>query len=216
MGWRCARSLALFLLSFPFFSSKRPFLASPCRCRPPIVSVDSAPIRLGLRSAEGSVMSDSTDPKVAVAALVETIRNIPDPLEQALAAGALMESFKEAASEVKTLRIAAVQTLSSVGWGYQRIAESLGVSKPRVQQLLNAPDVPRRPGVLEQRVRVLTAQMRAAGKATDALIAQAVVEQVRGSRGGMNWSAEQIAGWADIDESFIAAADATYQADRSS
>lgn len=144
--------------------------------------------------------------------LVNGIREIPDPLEQAIAAGALMESMKQAASEIKVIRIEAVQTLNAIGWAYQKIAESMGISKPRVQQLLNAPDVPRRPGILEQRTRVLSAEMRAQGTASDKDIAKAAVEHVRSSRGGTNWSASQIAAWAEVDEDLVAAADAVYQA----
>lgn len=152
-------------------------------------------------------MADKADPKKVIDGLVEDLRNIPDPLEQALAAGRLMESFKSAVSQSKDIRIGAVQTLSGIGWGYQRIAESLGVSKPRVQQLLKAPAVPRRPGILEQRSKVLAAEMRAKGRASDSDIAFAAVEQIRRSRGGANWTTEQIAGWIEVDESFVIAAD---------
>lgn len=155
-------------------------------------------------------MSEKTT-NPALDTLIKGLREIPDPLDQALAAGALMEAMKTAVTEIKDLRIEAVKSLSNVGWGYQRIAEALGVSKPRVQQLLNAPDVPRRPGVLEQRTRVLAAEMRAKGKASDRDIAVAAVEQVRRARGGMNWSIEQIAGWADVEEALVASADAKFR-----
>jgi len=157
-------------------------------------------------------MSENADTTTVLDGLIDNLRDIPDPLQQAIAAGTLMEDLKRATSEIKDIRIEAVQTLNSIGWGYQKIAEAMGLSKPRVQQLLNAPAVPRRPGVLEQRTRVLAAEMRAKGTASDKTIAKAAVEHVRGSRGGTNWSAAQIAAWADVDEDLIAAADVDYEA----
>lgn len=157
-------------------------------------------------------MSENTGTAATIDILVDRLRDIPDPLQQAIAAGALMEELKRATSEIKGIRIEAVQTLNAIGWGYKKIAEAMGISKPRVQQLLNAPDVPRRPGILEQRTRVLAAEMRAKGSPNDKTIARAVVEHVRSSRGGANWSATQIASWAEVDEGLIDAADAAYEA----
>lgn len=156
-------------------------------------------------------MPENADTKTVIDNLVNGLRGIPDPLDQAIAAGILMESFKQATAEIKDIRIEAVQTLNAIGWAYQKIAEAMGISKPRVQQLLNAPDVPRRPGILEQRTRVLAAEMRAKGTANDKGIAKAAVEHVRGSRGGANWSTAQIAEWAEVDEDLVLAADAIYE-----
>lgn len=156
-------------------------------------------------------MPDNANPKTTVDRLIDELQQMPDPLNQALAAGALMEVFKQAISEAKNIRFEAVETLSNVGWGYQRIAESLSLSKPRIQQILNPPQVPSRPGILQQRSKVLAAEMRAKGQATDGDIAEAVINQVRHSRGGTNWSTKQIATWADIDESFVKSADTRFK-----
>lgn len=46
-------------------------------------------------------------------------------------------TYREEITEIRELRDQAIAELRARGWGYDRIAAALGITKARVQQLVN-------------------------------------------------------------------------------
>lgn len=142
-------------------------------------------------------------PELLLTEALEILKAIEDPLEQSIATTEFINQLRDATVEVGEIRRESVQTLHNIGWGYQRIADKLNLSKPRLQQLIKNPAPVKRAGVIESKIRIATAEMRAS-KASDQEIVKALIPRVRAFRGGRNVTIEQMAQWMNVRDTLVA------------
>lgn len=144
-------------------------------------------------------------PSEHLAAALDHVSAIVDPLDQLIAANELSDQVRQLGADVRVVRINAVQTLVELGWGYDRIAEVAGLSKPRVQQLARELKPVKRPGVIETRARLAAMEARGTG-ASDAAVARQVIPVILDSRGGGNVTVEQMSDWLAVSIDVAASA----------
>jgi hypothetical protein len=137
-----------------------------------------------------------------VYAAVDEVAAIQDPLARIQMATDLIHAVRAAGEELRDIRHVAAVTLNHSGWGYQRIADALGVTKGRAQQLVQDMRATRRPGVIEVEALKTVSAMRSAG-ASDAQIADEVVPRIRSRRSGKYMPWAQIAGILEVDENWL-------------
>lgn len=123
---------------------------------------------------------------------VESLREVPDDAERARVATQLLDALLAANAEVKAVRVDAVIALNNAGFGYGAIAKALGLTKARVQQLVNDMSTPRRPGTIERDLSTAAADLRAKG-ATDQDIVTTLIPQIRARRSGVSIAPENLA-----------------------
>lgn len=145
------------------------------------------------------------DPFVLLDEAIEALAAIEDPATQAKTTTEFLTRLLAANEQVGEIRKEAVKTLSDIGWGYQRIADFLGLSKARAQQLSSRMPAVKRAGVIETQTRIMVAELRASGASDDEIVKR-MVPRVREYRGGAKVTAQQLSEWLDIPEEQIAPA----------
>lgn len=123
------------------------------------------------------------DPSDLLRRSVEVLADIHDPTHRARVATEFMDTLRDVSEQVRDLRRESVVALNDSGMGYQQIADLLGISKPRAQQLVNGWKNPKRPGVIEVEVRLALAQLHSRNASPEE-IAGIVVPLVLSKRGG--------------------------------
>ena len=82
----------------------------------------------------------------AVEAWATVVAREPDALAGAIVAHAALGEWDDAAAELRLARTAAIRRALKDGWTFNELADALGVSRQRVQQLAELP--PRETGGL--------------------------------------------------------------------
>lgn len=141
---------------------------------------------------------------------VDAIAAQPDPARRAVDATAFMAALAGAGEEVKAIRKDAMAALQDQGLGYGRIADLVGISKSRAQQILAGLVQPARPGRIEVEARLRAERLRASGS-TDRQVAAALVPWIRAQPGGTRFEARKVAAMLSVPEP---AARAAWTADK--
>jgi hypothetical protein len=155
--------------------------------RPPIILFMSSP----------SEKPYETHPSVAAAEekLANVIRDagkIKDPLVRAQACGDLLALLAEASVEAKNIRYEAVKSLNDGGMGYGTIANHLGVTKTRLQQVLQTIPPTKRMGRVEMEARQFAQKLRSSG-ADDQAVVDAVVPRIIEIRSAERYTPAEVA-----------------------
>ena len=83
----------------------------------------------------GVVRPAPLDPVETLKDLVGQVRSESDLITQAVAAGELMAAMRESTSELSKIRRAALRGLWGA-WTLEEIADALGITRSRVEQIL--------------------------------------------------------------------------------
>lgn len=66
---------------------------------------------------------------------IARVRAIPDPAKRAKAIGDVLAKLGDLIPQLRADRQAAVQQLRADGWSHQQVADALGISRGRAQQI---------------------------------------------------------------------------------
>ena len=64
------------------------------------------------------------------------LRQVKDPVERTRRAVAAEHTYRDEITEIRKVRDEGIAELRAAGWGYDRIAAALGITKARVAQLV--------------------------------------------------------------------------------
>lgn len=141
------------------------------------------------------------DPTEYIDRALVALEAIRDPLERAQSATELMQRIVTANEQIREMRHQDVawlnDKLEGPGYTYEELSELLGVSKPRIQQLVNNYREPRREGTIAVAMKVPLASLHRR-KASDEDIVRALLPRIRSYRGGPRLTVEQVAEILDI------------------
>lgn len=140
--------------------------------------------------------------EMRVTEILEEMEQFGEGLELLKLQTGLIDLFRSAGFELSEKRRETAVVLNNNGFSYARLADTLGVSRGRIQQLITGVGAPKRSGVIETEMRVAAGQMRTAG-ATDTEIIDTLVPKIRGYKSGDRITTRQIAEMLSVDESAV-------------
>lgn len=76
--------------------------------------------------------------RASIRVLAQSVGEVPSAADRAAFASSALEALEQEATELQSLRLAAIATLRTDGYSYDRIAVLTGLSKARVAQLSRA------------------------------------------------------------------------------
>lgn len=133
---------------------------------------------------------------------VAAVSSIRDATARAIAAGALLNHLNDAILEVKDTRYVAMKKLNEQGVSYTALAETIGLSKSRVQQILTHMAPTKRMGRVEMEARQEAQRLRDAGK-SDADIVKETVPRLIALRSAERYTPAQIADMLNVPTSLV-------------
>jgi hypothetical protein len=152
-------------------------------------------------------MKASRDPHDMLNNAIGLLADLPDPGDRAAAITQFMTHISQAGEELKDIRRNAMLELHAAGLGYGAIADIVGISKARAQQVITAMTSPPRPGKIEMETRIAAAELRAAN-IPDPAIAVRLLPFIRSFPGGDKLTNKTIAAMLDMPVKDVTAANA--------
>lgn len=155
-------------------------------------------------------MTQSSNPPAAVRAdaalkaAISSTRRVKDPIERAQTAGDILNLFAEGSRSLKEIRDDAVRELNDSGMGYGTIAAHLGITKGRVQQLLDSGLKTKKMGKVEVTASTEAARLREQG-ASDKVIVETVIPQLLEIRSSERFEPQDIAGMLNVPVTLVRA-----------
>lgn len=131
--------------------------------------------------------------------LLDLVNLVDDEIERLRLQTGMIEMLREAGFALSEQRRQTAVSLNSSGISYAKLADILGVSRGRIQQLITGVGAPKRSGVIETEMRVAAAQMRMSG-ASDIQVVESLVPKIRGYKSGSRITVPQIAQMLSVDE----------------
>lgn len=138
-----------------------------------------------------------TKAAASLASVISSARSIKDPLQRAQATTDILQSVTDAAQELREIRSDAVIEVNESGMGYGKIADALGISKVRVQQILDAIGRTPRMGRVEITARTEAARLRER-RASDEVVVDTLVPKLIAIRSAERYEPAAIAEMLDV------------------